>query len=283
LLTETLTPDGPIHWGVMLAQGWKPVLEAWTTLAAHSQATKSMVIGTLVSCAGYRNVRLTVKMTETMTLISGGRFCLGLGAGWDRYEFESLDVPFPTAAERADRLEAGLHAFREIWPRASRGGQPGSDSARSPLLLVGGEGEKRTLPAAAAYADVTNWQVGVAEFAAKSRVLAERCEAIGRDPRTIRRTHAPNFQLFESERDFRRWRQSEDRGMSAKEVDAYIRDRGAFYGTADAICEVVERFLAAGCGGFMTFCNESPSARALEQLASVWGSCSSFSRIVTRA
>jgi hypothetical protein len=78
------------------------------------------------------------------------------------------------------------------------------------LLLVGGEGERRTLPAAVAYADLTNWQVGAAEFTCKSRVLADLCEAAGRDPATIRRTHAPNFQLFDSEREFALWRQSED-------------------------------------------------------------------------
>jgi alkanesulfonate monooxygenase SsuD/methylene tetrahydromethanopterin reductase-like flavin-dependent oxidoreductase (luciferase family) len=316
VLTETLTPGGPVHWGVMLAQGWKrelshlkppeawaaarawassaerlgfhglwafdhfepypvrdqsPVLEAWTTLAAHAQATGNIVIGTLVSCAGYRNARLTMKMTETMTLLCEGRFCLGMGAGWDRYEFELLGMPFPTAAQRSDQLAAGLRAFRETWPQHP-GGTPRrseNDPGRGPLLLVGGEGAKRTLPAAAAHADLTNWQIGVTAFARKSRVLSEFCEAIGRDPCGIRRTHAPNFQLFDSARAFRQWRQSEDRGMSASEVDAYIRNRGAFYGTAEAIREIAEEFIAAGCGGFMIFCNESPSPHALEQLASV--------------
>ena len=104
---QTLRPGDPIHWGVMLAQGWKgelagndgfrswavarhwarqaeslgfhgiwvfdhfqpypvrhdsPVLEAWTTLAALSQATERIGLGTLVSCAGYRNAEVTVKM-----------------------------------------------------------------------------------------------------------------------------------------------------------------------------------------------------------------------------
>lgn len=107
--------------------------------------------------------------------------------------------------------------------------------------------------------DVTNWQVGITEFIQKSHVLADLCEATGRDPATVRRTHAPNFQLFESESEFRRWRQSEDRGMSAKEVEAYIRDRGAFYGTSEAIQEIIEEFKSAGCRGFMIFCNKAPS------------------------
>ena len=134
---------------------------------------------------------------------------------------------------------------------------------------MGGAGERRTLPAAAAYADAVNWQVGVDEFARKSRVLARLCESAGRDPASIRRTHAPNFQLFDSEREFARWRQDERRGMSAEDVYAYIRSRGALYGTAAAIEESVEQFLDAGCGGFMVFCNSAPSVYALEQLAAL--------------
>src|ERR1700733_3847115 len=162
---ETLTNVGPVHWGVMLAQGWKgelaatgrpeswvvardwasqvellgfhgvwvfdhfqpypardgsPVLEAWTTLAALSQVTDRVVIGTLVSCAGYRNPAVTVKMAENLHLLSAGRFCLGLGAGWDQPEFELLGIPFGSAAERSDRLEVVLRAGRRAWrePRA---------------------------------------------------------------------------------------------------------------------------------------------------------------------
>ncbi len=299
---ETLTGGGCVHWGVMLAQGWKgelagagedrtwevasgwarraeelgfdgvwvfdhfdpyparngsPVLEAWTTLAALSQVTERIVLGTLVSCAAYRPVGVTVKMAQNLHRLSSGRFCFGIGARWDEPEFESLGVPFRTAGERADRLD-------EVLRMAT-----GSETVGRSLLLVGGEGERRTLPAAVRYADLVNWQVGPREFEAKSRVLARLCEEAGRDPVSLRRTHAPNFQLFDSEREFRLWRQHPDRGMSANEVDAYIRDRGAFYGTASAIAEMVEEFVALGCAGFMVYCNQSPAPDVLAQLASL--------------
>ena len=57
--------------------------------------------------------------------------------------------------------------------------------------------------------------------------------------------------------------------MSSEEVYAYIRNRGALYGTASAIEETIEEFIDAGCGGFMVFCNSAPSAEALEQLAAL--------------
>ena len=116
---------------------------------------------------------------------------------------------------------------------------------------------------------MVNWQVGVDDFARKSRVLADLCESAGRDPASMRRTHAPNFQLFDSEREFARWRQDERRGMSAEEVHAYIRNRGALYGTAPPIEETIGEFIDAGCGGFMVFCNSAPALSELEQLAAL--------------
>jgi alkanesulfonate monooxygenase SsuD/methylene tetrahydromethanopterin reductase-like flavin-dependent oxidoreductase (luciferase family) len=268
------------HFRPYPARDDSPVLEAWTTLAALSQATGRIAIGTLVSCAAYRAPAITVKMAENLQILTAGRFCPGLGgAGWDQPEFERLDIPFPSAAERSDRLEATLRACRLAW------GAPGVSSPDraadipavrvtaaadwGPLLLVGGGGEKRTLPAAVAYADLVNWQVGVQEFVRKSRVLADLCDAAGRDPASLRRTHAPNFLLFDSEREFARWRQSDDRGMSSKEVHAYIRNRGALYGTAAAVEATIEEFIDAGCGGFMVFCNSAPAVESLDQLASL--------------
>lgn len=305
-----------MHWGVMLAQGWKgelgqvgragswsaacewarraeelgfdgiwvfdhfqpyparddrPVLEAWTTLAALSQVTGRVLLGTLVSCAAYREPAVTVKMAENLQMLSGGRFCLGVGAGWDKPEFESLGVRFGTAGERSDRLEAVLRAARQASDATGGGDavQPGAGSAvRRPQILVGGEGEMRTMPAAVKYADAVNWQVGAGGFAAKSRVLATVCERAGRDPGSLLRAHAPNFQLFDSEREFARWRQHPDRGMSAQQVDAYIRERGAFYGTESAIRETAEEFVELGCRGFMVYCNRTPDLGCLDELTS---------------
>jgi alkanesulfonate monooxygenase SsuD/methylene tetrahydromethanopterin reductase-like flavin-dependent oxidoreductase (luciferase family) len=261
------------HFQPYPARDGSPLLEAWTTLAALSQVTERAVIGTLVSCASYRQPMVTATMAGNMHRLSGGRFCLGLGAGWDQLEFEHLGLPFQSAAERSDRLETTLRACHAAWDKRGPGaGAPAAGLASGigrPLLLVGGEGERRTLPAAAVYADAVNWQVGVQGFARKKQVLREACEVAGRDPDAVRLTHAPNFQLFGSEREFARWRQDERRGMSSEEIYAYIRKRGALYGTASAIQETIEEFLDAGCRGFMIFCNSAPAISGLEQMASL--------------
>lgn len=261
------------HYQPYPARDDSPLLEAWTTLAALSQVTERAVLGTLVSCASYRQPMVTAKMAENLHRLSGGRLCLGLGAGWDEPEFTYLGLPFPSPAKRSDHLEATLRACRTIWTKPGTGRDPADTGLRNgagrPPLLVGGDGERRTLPLAAALADAVNWQVGVQDFARKRQVLREACEARGRDPDTVRLTHAPNFQLFGSEREFARWCQDERRGVSAQEARAYIRDRGALYGTASAIEETIEAFCGAGCRGFIVFCNSAPAVTGLEQLASL--------------
>ena len=310
---QTLRPDGPVHWGVMLAQGWKgelagrtaveawadarawaqraeelgfdglwafdhlqpyprrdasPVLEAWSTLGALSQVTTSLVLGTLVSCTAYRPAAVTAKMASTLGVLGDGRFCLGLGAGWDEPEFAAFDIPFPSAKERSDQLERTLSSCLRWWDGADGAGM-GPVPEQRPLLLVGGEGPKRTLRSAAAHADLTNWQVGLDSFVALSGVLEKWCEQLGRDVATIRRTHAPNVQIFDSGAAFRQWKQDPARGMSAAEVDEYIRSRGALYGPPEQVAQVVADFVGAGCGGFMMFCNESPAPEALSALAAL--------------
>lgn len=113
------------HYQPYPARDNSPLLEAWTTLAALSQVTERTVIGTLVSCASYRQPMVTVKMAENLHRLSGGRFCLGLGAGWDEPEFAYLDLSFPPAAERSDRLEAVLRACGAAWSTPDTGRETG--------------------------------------------------------------------------------------------------------------------------------------------------------------
>lgn len=313
---STLLPDGPVHWGVMLAQGWKgelagltaeqtwatardwahhaevlgfdgiwafdhlqpyparddsPVLEAWTTLSALSQTTREIVLGTLVSSAAYRHAAVTAKMGATLGTLAAGRFCLGVGAGWDEQEFAAFRIPYGSAAQRSDQLEQTLLGCRRWWGDAAEVGPEAvvpiapTPSPR-PRILVGGEGRRRTLRSAATHADLTNWQVGVDDFVNATRALERWCDHVGRDLATIRRTHAPNVCLFDSEGEFRKWRQNEARGMSARDLDEYIRSRGAFYGTRERVVDLIQGFREAGCAGFIMYCNDSPAREQLERL-----------------
>lgn len=180
-----------------------PMLEAYATLAALSQRTSRVRLGTLVSGVTYRNPAILAKTVTTLDVLSGGRAILGIGAAWNEDEHRGYGVDFPPVRERMDRLEEALTIIRAMFTedRPSFAGQhyriqsalnvPRPIQPGGPKIIVGGGGEQRTLKIAAKHADMTHWfPLGLETLKHKTEVLAEHCTAIGRDPATIERTMA---------------------------------------------------------------------------------------------
>jgi F420-dependent oxidoreductase-like protein len=180
-----------------------PMLEAYSTLAALSQRTSRVQLGTLVSGVTYRNPAILAKTVTTLDVLSGGRAMLGIGAAWNEDEHRGYGIDFPAVPERMDRLDEALTIcramFREERPsfegrhyRIDRAlDNPRPIRAGGPKVLVGGGGEQRTLKIAAKHADMTHWfPLGLDVLKHKNEVLVRHCEAIGRDPATIERTMA---------------------------------------------------------------------------------------------
>ncbi len=185
--------DGP----VLGAQG--PVFEGWMTLGAWAARTSRIPLGVMVCGVGYRNVGLTVKMATALDHASGGRAILGLGAGWHEPEHRAFGYDVLSLGDRISRLdEASLLArgMLDGGPVTAAGRWVSGQDVRNdppPVqahlpLLIGGSGEKRTLRIVARDADIWNGEGDPRTFAHKSGVLDEHCAAVGRDPRTIRRT-----------------------------------------------------------------------------------------------
>ena len=179
--------------------GTEPHFEAVATLAALAAETHNARIGCLVFYIGYRNPALLAKVATTLDHISGGRFELGLGAGWHIWEANAHGYVFPDIGTRLDMLEEGVQIVRNMLtePRTTFSGKhfqvddvtclPAPIQPRLPVW-IGGTGEKRTLQLAAQYAD--GWNAAYlepAEFARLNRVLDDWCEQLGRDPKTIKR------------------------------------------------------------------------------------------------
>ena len=175
-----------------------PMLEAYTTLGYLAAATTSVGLGTLVTWASIRPPALVVKLVTTVDVLSGGRAWLGLGAGYRGDEAEMMGLPFGPTGERFEQLEELLLLAEQMW-RDDRGPFEGrhhrlSHPIGSPLpvsrprVLIGGMGERRTLPLVARYADACNlFDVpdGGATLRRKLDVIAGSCEEVGRDVKSV--------------------------------------------------------------------------------------------------
>jgi alkanesulfonate monooxygenase SsuD/methylene tetrahydromethanopterin reductase-like flavin-dependent oxidoreductase (luciferase family) len=178
-----------------------PHLEAYTALgwlAGHSERVR---LGALVSPIMFRPATLLIKAVSTLDALSGGRAWLGIGAGYQEQEAAHMGIPMPPTAERFERLEDTLRLAHQMFAgddsafqgRHVRAERPLNHPvpARRPRILVGGSGEKRTLPLVARYADACNLfdiPDGGVTLRRKLAVLARECEAIGRPREEIETT-----------------------------------------------------------------------------------------------
>ena len=105
------------HWFQMENLGGppEPMLEAYLTLAHVAAVTGTIRLSALVTGATYRHPGLLAKTVTTLDRLSGGRALLGIGAGWYEREHAGLGVPFPSTAERFERLEETLQICLQMW------------------------------------------------------------------------------------------------------------------------------------------------------------------------
>jgi F420-dependent oxidoreductase-like protein len=191
------------HWFQMEMYGGPaaPMLEGYTTLGYLAACTERVRLGLLVTGVTYRHPGLLAKTVATLDVLSGGRARLGIGAAWYEREHLALGVPFPSLAERFERLEETLAICHQMWsddngPYTGRHYQlaetfcePRPVQQPRPQIMVGGSGEKKTLRLVAQYADSCNlFATTPDEVAHKLEVLAGHCADLGRDPASIEKT-----------------------------------------------------------------------------------------------
>jgi F420-dependent oxidoreductase-like protein len=183
----------------MFGGAWQEMLESWTTLAFLAGVTERLRLGTLVTGVTYRNVGHLGKIVATLDVLSGGRAVCGLGLGWFAEELRAYGWPFPPTAERYALLEDALQVLPLLWGKGSPAfegravqvpeamGHPRPLQERIPIL-VGGNGERRTLRLAAQYADACNIIGEVDVVARKVAALRGHCASFDRDPSEVRVT-----------------------------------------------------------------------------------------------
>lgn len=171
----------------------EPMLEAYSTLAYAAAVTRTVGLGTMVTCAPTRPPALLIKTVTTLDVLSGGRAWLGVGAGYRGDEAAMVGLPFGSTRERFALLEELLQLAAHMWDgdRSPFDGPvhrldtpiSSPQPIGRPRVLVGGMGEERTLPLVARYADACNLfdiPDGGATIRHKVEVLERACDAVGR-------------------------------------------------------------------------------------------------------
>jgi F420-dependent oxidoreductase-like protein len=253
----------------------KESLELWVSLTWLAAHTKRIQFGPLVSPVSFRHPALTARMAAAVDDLSGGRLTLGLGAGWQEREhalfgFELLDV-----VERFYQFEEGL----EVITRLLKSDQPVTfegkfyqlrDATRlprparpaGPSILIGGNGEKRTMAMVAKYADEWNAVfLPALDFARLSSHLDDRLLKLGRDPRSVKRSMMAGLLFGKVQENVDE--QLSERNQTAEE----LRKKGVVVGVGEEVFAQLTALQEAGLQGIMLQWLDLDDLKSLEALA----------------
>ena len=224
-------------------------LESWSLITATAAVTERVQLGILVTGNTYRNPALLAKMASTVDQISNGRLILGIGASWYKREHEAFGWEFPGVKERCDRLEEAVELIKMLFTAdgpIDYNGQyyklkkayfspPCTQKPHIPIM-VGGNGEKRTLRTLVRFGDIANIDInkpGSPEmFKHKLEVIERHCEEFGRDTSEIKKTMVIPLRIEKDE----------------KEAVQLRKHRGDWYlyGTVPFIIDRVQQYIDAG-------------------------------------
>ncbi len=255
-------------------------LEAWTTLSALATMTKRVKIGTMVSCASYRQPALLAKMGATVDVISRGRLVLGIGAGWYDDEYLAYGYEFPDQRIRVRELKEALIIIEKLWTEAHSTfkGQyyslqnavclPKPVQKPRPQIIVGILEGRRTLPyMASRYADGFNTTNGSLQ---ECRPILEAAEGYwkkaGKDPYSQIKSWQGFMAIGEtaSEVDATIEKTAKERGQSTQEFRTYASERGIIMGQPDECVQQLRKFKEIGFNIFLFFVSNDTEIRPLE-------------------
>lgn len=245
------------------------VLEGFTTLSYMAARHPQLLFGHTVLCQSFRNPALLAKMGATLQFLSGGRFILGLGAGWHAEEYRAYGYAFPPAGVRVAQLEETVQIVRALWtqPETTFEGkhyqvreaccEPRPDPL--PPLMIGAFGPKM-LRLTARYADM--WNVSSTGLGGYRRLAAEferACAEVGRDPAGVRRSWGGGCVCAPTE--------AQARHVGGERYTAE-EDDFSFVGTPAQLVEQMRGFVGMGVDTFMLDCGGFPDLTTLELLVS---------------
>ena len=192
-------------------------LEGWTSLTWLAAKFPDLTVCHHVLGHGYRNPALTAKMASTLQVLSGGRFILGIGAGWREEEYKAYGYEFPKTSVRLRQLEEVVQICRLMWTEAHPVFEGKyfqiNDAAATPRpdiippICIGSSGEQIGLPIVGRLADMWNGfhHGDDSAWLRKRDIVHKAANDSGRDPSEIEITLTIAGDLPESSSDSEKW------------------------------------------------------------------------------
>ncbi len=228
--------------------------ECWSITAGLSRDTKSIKIGQMVTCNGYRNPALLAKIASTIDVMSAGRLLCGLGAGWYEHEWRAYGYGFPEVPERMRAFREAVEIVVKMWTEEKPTYQGKFYTINEPInepkgiqtphipLWLGGGGEKVTLKLVAKYAQACNVGGGDPVLVSqKLAILKEHCETLGRSYDAITKSTSINVFMLKPGEDAE---QATAKVRGAVSLEDYKKN--VVVGGADAVTAKIDSLLAAG-------------------------------------
>ena len=254
-----------------------PAFEAWTLVSALAAVTDRIRFGHMVLCNAFRHPALLAQMALTLDSISRGRLDLGIGSGSYPREFAEYGFPYASFKERSEQLDEAVQILKLLFTqtRSSFTGRHYSlQDAPSPLrpiqtphppIMIGGGGEKFTLPLVAKHADIWNCPTySLAEFEHKLGVLHGECDRIQRDPATLRISEEAMLVIADNETSLGPVLEAAKRRYGNAN---WGLEAGGYIGTPEQLVEHILGKVARGITHFAFFFHDRATPESLELFA----------------
>jgi alkanesulfonate monooxygenase SsuD/methylene tetrahydromethanopterin reductase-like flavin-dependent oxidoreductase (luciferase family) len=248
--------------------GEMSILEGFTTLTYLAALHPQFKFGHSVLCQSFRNPALLAKMAATLQLLSGGRYILGLGAGWHEEEYRAYGYDFPSNRVRVEQLEEAVQIIRALFTedKATFEGKHYQvvearcePKPEPPPLIMIGAFKPRMLRLAAIYADWWNVSsTGARAYRGMKEIFDQACVEVGRDPATVRRTWGGGCACAPTQAEAESFTES----WLAEDDDEDFD----FVGTPKQVIEQMQPFIDLGVDYFMLDCGGFPRLTTLEML-----------------
>jgi alkanesulfonate monooxygenase SsuD/methylene tetrahydromethanopterin reductase-like flavin-dependent oxidoreductase (luciferase family) len=247
-------------------------IESFTTLAYLAALHPQLKFGHTVICQSFRNPALVALMGASFQFPSGGRFLLGIGAGWLEAEYKAFGYDFPPARVRVEQLEEALQIIKALWtePKVTKVTFSGKhyrvDEAVCepkpdliPPILVGAF-KPKMLRIAAQHAD--EWNVsstGIHKYQRLVEAFDRACREVGRNPTTVRRSWGGGCVCRPTQTEA-------ERIAGVRYSAANLEEDFGFVGTSSQVISQMRPFINLGVSSFMVDCGGFPNLTTLELL-----------------